>query len=386
MTSDTSEIRRRWRLVLGSQADGSHRSGTEGNALSPNDAQRDEALEYLYGREGPASNEPHAGDDSARTAGLDPSRILPTLWLKRVRRIFPHSTVETLQRHAIDRYHMTSLLTDPEVLRQRTPDVDLVQTLLQYRNHLNDRVMAEVQKIIRTVCEDLERRLAKRVSSYFSSVRRRYQHGGRRLLANLDWHRTVTRNLKHYQPDVDELVLERLYFYRRSQNQVPWDIYLVIDQSGSMADSVIHSAVLGSIFCRLKTLRTRLLTFDTSVVDLTSIAGDPVETLLAVQLGGGTDIAQAMAYTEQQITQPDRSIVVLVSDFDEGGSRDALMTCVERLRDSGVRLLGLTALSDGSEPYFNEAVARDLSNLGMTIGAMTPDQLAQWIAMQMESS
>ena len=389
MTSESSEIRRRWRLVLGSQAQKLTNSVEGESSLNLRDRKRDEALDYLYGRERSQNASGHdstTGDGGNRGAGLDPTRILPTLWLKRVRQIFPDSTVETLQKHAVDRYHLTSLLTDPEVLRQRTPDIDLVQTLLQFRNHLDDRVMSEVRRIIRCVCDDLERRLSQKILSQFSAVRQRHLHGGRRLLSNLDWHRTVTRNLKHYQPQEESLVLERLYFYRRAQHQVPWDIYLLIDQSGSMVDSVIHAAVLGAIFCRLKALRTRLLAFDTEVVDLSGLVDDPVETLLAVQLGGGTDIAHALVHTEQQITRPDRSIIVVVSDFDEGGSVSSLLTCTQRLRDSGVRLLGLTALSNSSEPMYNEAIARDLATVGMDIGALTPDRLAQWIAGQLETS
>lgn len=131
-------------------------------------------------------------------------------------------------------------------------------------------------------------------------------------------------------------------------------------------------------------MRTRLVAFDTSVVDLTADVSDPVELLMKVQLGGGTDIAKAVAYAQGQINNPGRSIVVLVSDFFEGGSEYELVRRVKALVESGVKFIGLAALDSGANPAYDRAMAERLVNAGAHIGAMTPGQLAAWLAEKVQ--
>lgn len=359
-----TEYERRWRLILGQDS-----NGALPDSLTATDRARDLTLHYLYERE-----------HQARGAGLGDTKITPTQWLQQVRQVFPKSTVEILQKQAIERYRLTELLTDVNTLRQAEPNMTLVQTLLSFRNQLSAEVMAEVRRIISKVCQELEEALSQKVQAYFSARKLRHLHGGRKQLSNLDWSRSIRRNLKNYNKEADLLILERMLFYKNEQSHIPWDLYIVIDQSGSMLDSLIHSAVLAAIFCRLSALKTHLILFDTSIIDLTDKVDDPVESLLSVQLGGGTNIGNAMGYVNDIITQPARSMVVLISDFCEGADPGRLYQHTANMKDSGVQLLGLAALNDDCNPDYDHNIARELTGLGLNVAAMTPDHLAEWIA------
>lgn len=367
-----AELRRRWRLVLGGDSD-----SAAGGGLSELDGARDAALDYLYQREyaqrsqGPQHEEPSGGSEASRLGAVR--------WLEKVRRLFPHSTVEILQRQAIERYRLTALLGDPEVLRQATPNIELVQTLLTFRHWLPEALMGEVRRIIRQVCEDLDNRLARRLRSRVEGRRIRHAQGGRPNHAALDWSLTLKRNLRHYDVEGEMLLLQRLYFNPQRKHQLPWEIILLVDQSGSMTSSVIHAAVVAGIFSRLRSLQTRVLLFDTQVVDVSGRIDDPVETLLAVQLGGGTDIGLALAHAETLVSQPSRCMLVLISDFYEGADPAHMLGSVERLAEAGVSLLGLAALDEQAQPVYDQAMARELVDRGMPVAAMTPEHLAEWV-------
>lgn len=378
----SEELRRRWRLILGPYSEqplSQQPLGGKGQCLDGTDQQREQALDYLYERE--YEDREYGADDSAdsRQGGRGASRLNAPRWLSKVRELFPHSTAETLQKQALERYGLDELLTDPAVLEQATPSLDLVRTLLSCRSLLPPAAMSSVRRIIHQVVRELEQKLAQKVRNSIMGVRLRGQHGGRPSLANLDWPTTLRRNLKHFNREQDTLVLERLFFLQRQQRKLRWDIIVLVDQSGSMLDSVIHSAVLAAIFTSLQTLRTRLVLFDTSVVDVSEQIGDPVEVLLGVQLGGGTDIALAMQYAAGRVVHPRRTLLVLISDFYEGGDSSALLKTTLRLHESGVKLLGLAALDERAEPDYDHKMAQQLANRGMEIGAMTPDQLAEWV-------
>ncbi len=383
--SHDAELSRRWRLILGPYADesGSGSNSTHGQRgdLNQSDQERDRLLNYLYQREYQQRqyDGSDAGDDNERHGGRERSRLTAPQWLGKVRELFPKSSSETLQRQALERYGLDQLLTDPEVLEQATPSMELVRTLLSCRALLPPSAMSATRRLIRKVVNDLEKKLAQKIRNSIIGPRQRGLHGGRSQLSNLDWATTLRRNLKHYDPDQQTLALERLYFWQRERRKLRWDIIVLVDQSGSMLDSVIHSAVLAAIFTGLQTLKTRLILFDTSVVDVSDQIGDPVEVLLGIQLGGGTDIACAMSYAASKVENPRRTLLVLITDFYEGGDAKSLLTVSKRLHDSGVKQLGLAALDERAEPDYNRQLAQKLNNIGMEIGAMTPDRLADWV-------
>lgn len=419
MTEHMRERLRRWRLVLGPATEAGTTTGpqpgaspqggaeaampADGHLLDADDRRRDALLDALYSREYDSreydarEHDVHGEDTDGfdafahwnrgpggsrrggrRSRGLDAPE-----WLRGVRNLFPARTAEYLQREGLQRYGLVELLADPQVLARATPDMALVRTLIACRSLLPDAAMAEARRIIRRVTADLEQRLAREVRARLAPRRLRGAHGGPRKLSELDWPRTLRRNLRHYDIDADALVLRELHFHARQQRHLPWELVLLVDQSGSMLDSVIHAAVLASVLCGVRSLKTRLVLFDTRIVDLGDQLQDPAETLLGVQLGGGTDIGSALRYAGACLQQPARSLVVLISDFHEGGDPDVLPHEARRLVASGARLIGLAALDRGSQPDYDRAMARRLAACGMPVAAMTPERLADWIAVQM---
>lgn len=167
---------------------------------------------------------------------------------------------------------------------------------------------------------------------------------------------------------------------RKRRRNLDWQVIILVDQSGSMAGSVLHSAICAAILAGLPGISVRLVLFDTSIVDMTHLASDPVEVLMTAQLGGGTNIAQAMEYARKLVEQPTRTVVALISDFEEGGSVSSLLSSTQALASSGVRLLGLASLDDDGDPWYDRQMAARLTTQGMEIAAMTPDRFADWLA------
>ncbi|WP_211348740.1 VWA domain-containing protein [Nocardioides litoris] len=374
----------RWRLVLGRYADQRLPAPTDAQGL-----RREEALDYLYGREyaGRGSREDRGddgrdeGDGSGPGAGgLGPSAPRVVDWLGQVRDLFPTETVEVVERHALDRYGLTELVSDPEVLARMEPSQELLATLLTLKGRLDPRVLGEVRRIVRTVVDDLRRRLESEVRRSLTGRLHQHRHSPVPLSTAFDPRGTVRANLRHWDADRQQLVVSQPRFFERNTRRIPWEVVLLVDQSGSMVDSVVHAAVTAGILSGLPAYRVRLVAFDTSVVDLTDLADDPVELLMTVQLGGGTDIAQAVRYAEQVVEQPHRAVVVLVSDFCEGGPPSVLLAAVRRLVEAGTTTIGLAALDGSAHPFHDRQMAAALADVGMEVAALTPGRLAEWLA------
>lgn len=363
---------RRWRLVLGAAA----ASGLGGMQLDADDRQRDGALGYLYDRE-------REGPQDQRSGGRGEAAPDAVQWLDKVRKLFPQTAAEVLQRDALERYQLHGLLTDPQVLDTVAPSMDLVRILLGLRHLLPPAVLAKAQDMVAKVVAELEARLAPRAASAFAPRRQRHGRGGRQRLSDLDWPRTMRHNLRHYQPDSGELILERLFFRRRQEQRLPWHVWILVDQSGSMSESVIHSAVMASIFARLRSVRTRLLLFADEVTDASSQLHAPEKLLMSVQIGGGTNIAAALACARAQVEVPRRSVVVLISDLYEGGARAPLLRETASLTRSGVTTLVLAALDRQAEPDYDRETAQQMLACGAEVAAMTPDALIDWLAARM---
>lgn len=360
----------RWRLVLGRYA-----QPRMGSALSGAQARMDRALEYLYGREYKGRgvrDEPQAGS-------LDPSQLTLVTWLGEVRELFPNDTVEVIEKHALDRYGMTELVTDPRTLERLEPNQDLLKTLLMLKGHLKGEVLELARRIIRQVVEEIRGKLESEVRQALAGRLNRHRHSPMPVAQNFDARGTVRANLKNYDSERQRLVVENVKFFERNTRRLPWDIILCVDQSGSMADSVIHSAVMAGILAGLPSFRARIVVFDTAVVDLSDHVDDPVETLMRVQLGGGTDIAQAVRYCAQLVENPHRTVLVLVSDFCEGAPPGELIRAVKQLAEARVKLLGLASLDGQAHPVYDHAMADRLAACGMEIAALTPQRLAHWL-------
>jgi Mg-chelatase subunit ChlD len=361
----------RWRLVLGRFAE--RQLAAE---LSAREQRMEAALDFLYSREyrGRGVRErPSAGT-------LDPTQIQVPSWLAEVRELFPRDTVEVIEKHALNRYGLTELLTDEKTLGKLEPNLDLVKTLLSFCGHLEGRVLAAAKRIIQQVVEELKRRLELDVRRAFTGRLHAFRHSPLKARQNFDWRGTIRQNLKYFDARRRRLLLRRALFFARNTRFLPWEVVLCVDQSGSMTDSIIHSAVMASILAALPLVSVKLVVFDTSVADLSGHVDDPVEVLLSVQLGGGTDIGQALNYCENLIENPHRSVLVLLSDFCEGGPPSVMFGACRRLREAGVRLLGLAALDESARAVYDVHMAEVLAGLGLEIAALTPKHFAEWLA------
>jgi Mg-chelatase subunit ChlD len=310
---------------------------------------------------------------------LDPSQLTLVNWLGEVRELFPRDTAEVIEKHALDRYGLTELVTDPQTLERLEPNQQLLRTLLGLRRHLKGDVLQVARRIIRQVVEEIRRQLESEVRQTFAGRLQRSRHSPFAMAQNFDVLGTVRRNLKHFDRERQQLVIEKALFFERNSRRLPWDIILCVDQSGSMVDSVIHSAVMAGILAGLPAFRVKLVVFDTSIVDLSEHVDDPVETLLSVQLGGGTNIAQAIRYCTQLVDNPHRTVLVLVSDFEEGGPAGELVRAVKKLAEARVKLLGLAALDGQANASYDKGMAERLAACGMEIAALTPQRLAHWL-------
>ncbi|MFC8217491.1 vWA domain-containing protein [Streptomyces sp. NPDC057362] len=365
---------RRWRLVLG----GDPADGT-GHALSGRDAAMDGALTALYGK---GNGTTRSGKD--RAAGLGASAPAVARWLGDIRSYFPSSVVQVMQRDAIDRLGLATLLLEPEMLEAVEADVHLVGTLLSLHQAMPDTTKETARTVVRKVVEDLEKRLATRTRATVTGALDRSARTGRPRHHDIDWNRTIAANLKHYLPEHRTIVPERLVGYGRAAHSVKKEVVLCVDQSGSMAASVVYASMFGAVLASMRSLDTRLVVFDTAVVDLTDQLDDPVDVLFGTRLGGGTDINRALAYCQSRITRPADTVVVLISDLYEGGIRDEMLKRVAAMKSAGVEFVALLALSDEGTPAYDRDHAASLAALGAPAFACTPDLFPEVMAAALE--
>jgi Mg-chelatase subunit ChlD len=366
----------RWRLVLGRFAEKRLPCG-----LDERQERMEAALDFLYSRE----YKGRGVRERKQTGTLDPSQLNVPGWLSEVRELFPRDVVEVIEKHALDRYGLTELVTDKETLEKLEPSMDLLKTLLTFRGHLQGEVLETARRIIRQVVEEIKRRLEAEVRRALTGRLNRFRHSPQKAAQNFDWRGTIRRSLKHYDPERARLVLLEPRFFARNTRLLPWHVILCVDQSGSMAESVIHSAVMAGILAGLPLLRVKLVVFDTSVVDLSDHVDDPVETLMSVQLGGGTNIGQALNYCETLVENPHRTVLALVSDFCEGTDPRVLLGTCRRLGESGVTMIGLASLDQTATPVYDHHMAGQLAEAGMEIAALTPKHFAGWLARVIHS-
>lgn len=366
-----SEAIRRWRLMLGQY------SQDQLGRLKGRDARRDSALEFLYDRE-------YAGRGLAdKGAGLNPTQMSALKWLGQAQGVFPKDVFETLQSDALTRYELNDLLKDPDVLAQIEPRQELLPVLLSHHSRVPDALKAQLRAVAQKVIDDITKRLQPSVQQAFSGRRNRFSRSNMASAANFDWRATLRDNLTRYDPEHQRIIAERLRFNARIKRQLPWTMILCVDQSGSMTDSVIHAAVLAAILSGLPGVRVKMVLFDTAVLDVTDRLTDPIDTLLSVQLGGGTDIGKALSYCETLVDNPDRTVVALISDFFEGGNDRAMLGTIARLAEARVTQIGLPALDSTGKAWFNHNLAAQAETLGMAVGAMSPDRFAEWLAQVM---
>ncbi len=387
-TPPDAERLRRWRMVLGADS-----ADSTGCGLTGQDAAMDGALNALYG--GGAGKTSGDRGSGGRSAGLGASAPSVARWLGDIRTYFPSSVVQVMQRDAIDRLGLAALLLEPEMLEAVEADVHLVGTLLSLGKAMPETTKETARAVVRKVVDDLEKRLESRTRATLTGALDRSARISRPRHRDIDWNRTIRANLKNYltlpAPDgtattatTGTVVPERLIGYGRSSRSAKKDIVLCVDQSGSMAASVVYASVFGAVLASMRTLSTRLVVFDTAVVDLTDQLDDPVDVLFGTRLGGGTDINRALAYCQSRITRPADTVVVLISDLYEGGIRDEMLKRVAAMKASGVQFVTLLALSDEGASAYDHEHAAALGALGAPAFACTPDLFPDVMAAAIE--
>jgi Mg-chelatase subunit ChlD len=365
----------RWRLVLGKSAE-AHDISCAGDE----DCERiEELVGFLFG-EGEGKPAASGGRSRSRRGGRGGSTLTVPDWVEQVSELFPHQAKEVLERELIQRRGIRDLLEQPKLLEKIEPNVELVKVILTHKDLLTPQTRVLARKIIDKVVQELREKMKVQVESAITGALRRDRHSPRRVFRNLDLKTTLRRNLKHYDGESGKLLVNDLFFFAAERKRRPWHVIVTVDQSGSMLESAIFSAVMASIFAELPAVRTSLVLFDTNVVDLSEQVGAPVDVLLRVQLGGGTDITRALQYSQSLVRVPARTIVVLISDFYEGRDERDLVKQVRTLVESGVRMVGLGALGYNARPAFNRTTARKLQHEGMDVLVCTPERLAECMA------
>lgn len=371
-TPDIEQIAR-WRLILGKDAHEAM-AGCCGGALnlSPEQQLMDEALGAIY------DESEGDGSPKSRSAGLGGSVPRMSKWLGDIRTYFTEDVVSVIQNDAIERKGMKQLLFEPEMLKNVQPNVQLVSTLLSLKGQIPERTKETARMVVRAVVDKIKLALEQKIRQAVMGALNRRDHSPIPNVNSIDWKWTIGRNLKNYNVELEKLIPERVYFYSRAQKQNNWTVIVDMDQSGSMADSVVYGSVCGAIFASLPALNTHVVAFDTEVVDLTEKCGtDPVDMLFGVQLGGGTDINKSVAYCEQFITDPRKTLFILITDLYEGGNQAQLVRRMAEMVGSGVRCICLLALSDSGVPTFDEGLAKKLAALGIPCFGCTPQKLPE---------
>lgn len=356
---------RRWRLVLGEPAQESC-----AGALTGEDVRIDQALTALYDADGPGGLRGGSGASSPRVAR----------WLGDIRQYFPASVVQVLQKDAFERLDLKSMLFQPEMLEAVQPDVHLVATLMSLRGIIPAKTRDTARLVVQKVVDALMKKLAEPMRSAITGALNRAERNRRPRHAEIDWNRTIRVNLRHWQETYRSIIPESLVGHGRKARRTQREVILCIDQSGSMAASVVYSSIFGAVMASLPAVKTRMVVFDTAVVDLTEQLNDPVDVLFGVQLGGGTDINRAVGYCQSLVREPRNTIMVLISDLFEGGVEKNLLQRASELVQSGVQLITLLALSDEGAPTYDHQLAAKLAALGVPSFACTPDRFPALMA------
>jgi len=366
---------RRWRMVLGA-GDAEHPDGT-GIDLEGQDRQMDACLSALYDAPPPGSQR---GRSAKRTGNLGSSAPSIARWLGDIRTYFPTGVVQVMQRDAIERLNLQRMLLEPEMLAAIEPDVHLVATLLALQHLLPETTRATARMVVGKVVDALQQRLAEPTLHAVRGALARSARTRRPLPGDIDWNQTVRANLAHYQPDLKTVIPNRLVGYSRRASAMRREVIIAIDQSASMSDSVVYASVFGAALASMRSLQTHLVAFDTAVADLTEHIQDPVDLLFGIQLGGGTDLNQAMAYCESLVTRPADTVLVVISDLYEGTSGGDFVARIASMARRGVTCVALLALSDDGAPSFDHAAASALAELGIPAFACTPSAFPDLLA------
>ena len=366
----------RWRLILGSFAD-------DNIELEREYSEIDDALSFLYDREyseesGYADFESLNGQNKDR-GGRGKSNLTVPTWVSKVKKLFPKKTAEIMQNQALEKYNMTEMLTNEDILKEMEPNMGLLKNILAFKDMMDGNVKRLAYDIVRKVVEDIKKKMESDIKKVFYGKKLPNSTTQNKIFKNLDIKKTIRNNLKNYNTENKTIFVDKLYFNQNIKKYNPWHIIILIDESGSMLDSVIYSSIMASIFSNLPFLSIKLVIFDTSIVDLTDYVKDPIDILFKVQLGGGTDIVMALEYAKKITTVPDKTIVLLISDLYDG-SYKSMYKSAKDIIESRTKLFVLPALDYSASASYDKEAAKHFAKIGAKVAAITPDELSKWIS------
>ncbi|WP_216322253.1 VWA domain-containing protein [Deinococcus aestuarii] len=378
---------RRWRLLLGGETAKGESADGIGCELGEHDRRLDAALASLY--DGAPftlqTEKPQGGRKSHRNVGFGKSAPAVAAWLGEVRDLFPQSAVQVMQGDAVERLNLKTMLLEPELMEHLQPDVHMAATLISLKDAMPDQAKALARQVVARVVEDLQARLAEPLRSAVTGSLNRSQRNLRPRQNEVDWGRTLLKNLRTYDPERRSVIPERLVGYGRARRQLK-AVTLCVDQSGSMASSVVYAGIFGAVLASLPALKTNVVVYDTTVVDLTDHLADPVDVLFGVQLGGGNDTPLALRYCRGLLTNPEEHTFVLISDLYEGSGSAEMIRRLNEFRELGARVIVLLALDDDGRPSYDHDNAARLAALGIPVFACTPDFFPELMATALQGA
>ncbi len=357
---DNKDILKRWRLILGS--DSEKKLNFTSDMMSAEDLLMDSALSQIYGNDSPSSGK-----------GISSPKL--TKWLGDLRSLFAPMEIRVIQNDAINRRGLKQLLFEPEMLDSLEPDISTGALLLMLKDQIPQKAKDNARQYIAKIVEDINRRLSDDIKRSVTAAVNRREHSPIPSASSLDHKLTIRRNLKNYDSKLNTIIPEHFYFFERYSQRTSRTVILDIDQSGSMGESAIYSSVMGCILASMSSLKTHVVAFDTQVTDLTEHCSDPVDLLYGIQLGGGTDIEKSVAYCSELITEPAKTTMFLITDLCEGGNRNGLLRRLSELKESGVTVVVMLAISDSGKPFYDETIAKAVAELDISCFACPPERL-----------
>lgn len=355
----------RWKLVLGQDADSNNEV-----LLNNEQIEVDQLLQAIY------------GDGGSGSLGRSAPKIKK--WLDGIRLNFPSEVVQIIQADALERQGLKEMLLEPELLEKLEPSVSLVALILQLQHLVPEKSKAVARLLVERLVREIEKKLINKLQFAVQKATRQHSRPTAPSNSNIDWNKTVYKNLKNYRPEIKSIIPDRWFGFKKGYS-LP-QVFIVVDKSESMIHSMIFASIMASILAKLKSIQSHLIFFDTEISDVSNKFNDPIDILFSTPCGGGTDIALAMQYVKQQIINPKRSLIFLISDLYEGGNKSDLLYLCKSIKDQGTSLLCLLNLDDEGTADFDHHLASLMAALDIPCFACPPEKFPDLISEHLNSN
>ena len=376
---DTNDRLRRWRLILGSEAQKRMEGMGDGPDLSQEDLMMDTALDAIYNRD------MKFGFGGGAGKGASSPQI--SRWLGDVRTLFDKDIVKIIQSDAMERCGLKQLIFEPELLENIDPDMHMASMILTLKDQIPKQSKENAREFIRKIVEQINALLETDLKRAVTASINRKLHSPIPSASALDFQTTIRKGIKDYNTKLKKIIPQKYYFFERSATTAAnkYTVILDIDQSGSMGESVIYSSIMSCILASMSAIKTKVVAFDTNIVDLSEKCEDPIDLLFGFTLGGGTDIEKSIKYCTKYIENPKKTIFFLISDLEEGGNRAGLLRRLTQMKEDGVIVICLLAISDSGKPYYDANMAQRIANNGIPCFAAAPQMLPRLLEKAMKN-